>query len=142
MKWPWGPRRTNGELDAIPRVYPGSFIWKPTKEQILKRVERFEEMAENTSELPQPNFTGSLITAIELLKRGAVVVDMHEWNMRLRRASDTWSISSIPIHARQLHAQMELNDQLEHTQPPIDGEEATDGEPGATAGVGAAPENA
>jgi hypothetical protein len=87
-------------------------------------------------------FSGSLVAAIELLQRGALVVDMHEFNMRLRKEGDDWGICSIPQHARQHHAQKELRDALANAYPvPPEHEEDTDAQPEAPA-VGSAPTNA
>jgi hypothetical protein len=99
-------------------------------------------MTEPVTPTPQnqiSSFSGTLVAAIELLKHGAPVVDMHEFGLRLRRAGKNWAIYAIPAHATEAHASLELAEQVQDMEnPPIDGEEGQDGT-GKPAGMGAAP---
>jgi hypothetical protein len=89
------------------------------------------------------SFSGTLVAAIELLKHGAPIVDMHEFGIRLRRAGKTWAVYPIPAHATQAHAEIEFDDQMAAKPAPIDGAEGrNDQTEGAPAEVGAAPANA
>ena len=57
---------------------------------------------------PVGNFSAALVLTIELLKRGAPVVDLHEWGLRIRMVGEDWSIGTIPAHAVQKYANEEL----------------------------------
>lgn len=60
-----------------------------------------QEMAEDPT-LKGPDFTTTLLVALEMLKRGAAVVDIHPWGLRLRDPGgvrDAWSVGLIPQRA-------------------------------------------
>lgn len=80
------------------------------------------------------NFSAALVLTIELLKRGAPVVDMHRWGLRVRKFGEDWSISTIPQYARGAHADLEFDELVKFKQ----GEKDVGSE---IAGVGAAPED-
>ena len=72
-----------------------------------------------------PDFGVALIMAIELIKRGAQTVDLHEWNLRLEALGTEWDIGSIPAHAHDRYEEGRLALALAYqTQTPIAGEEA------------------
>jgi hypothetical protein len=115
------------------RIRPGTLLLTP------ERTEMENVTPPNATDPGQPNFTGALVMAIELLKRGARTVDLHEFNMRVRKLGASWTICSIPMHAKMDHAQLEVNDHLANMAPqPVEGEGNDEGD---NAGDGAAPAN-
>ena len=50
----------------------------------------------------QPDFTTCLVLAIELLKKGVSVIDMHPWGLRLQSPvhGKTWTVGAIPEYLR------------------------------------------
>ena len=80
------------------------------------------------------NFSAALVLTIELLKRGAPVVDLHEWGLRVRKVGEDWSIGTIPVGAIQDYANRELDAFLSH-------EENSNESAGGLTEVGPAPES-
>lgn len=50
----------------------------------------------------EPEFMTCLVLALEMLKRGCAVIDMHPWGLRLQSPKnlEMWTIGAIPEHAR------------------------------------------
>jgi hypothetical protein len=84
----------------------------------------------------ETNFTTLMILAIELLKKGAPMVDMHHWGLRIRVLDGSWSVGPIPADVAIEHYQMQLAGLVNSNTTPIDGEGEYDG--GETPRVGTA----
>jgi hypothetical protein len=75
----------------------------------------------------ETDFTLLLLLTIELLKKGAPMVDVHHWGLRIRVLDGSWSVGPIPADVRIEHSRMLLAGIVNSNTTPIDGEGETDG---------------
>jgi hypothetical protein len=69
-----------------------------------------------------------LLLAIELLKKGAPMVDIHHWGLRIRVLEGSWSVGPIPVDVATEHSRMLLAGLVNSNTTPIDGEGGSDGD--------------
>jgi hypothetical protein len=64
------------------------------------------------NQMQYPDFTTTVLLVLEMLKRGAGVVDIHHMGIRLRdhgSERDAWSVGLIPQHAAAEYAESLMN---------------------------------
>jgi hypothetical protein len=90
------------------------------------------------SALSEKEFTELTLLVLEMLKRGAGTVDVHQLNVCIRVVDGAWSVGGIPQHRLEEHYNSLLPPEWAKTeeQPkaPIDGDEVID--ESQTPGVG------
>jgi hypothetical protein len=87
------------------------------------------------SALTEKEFTELALLVLEMLKRGAGTVDVHQIGVCIRVVDGAWSVGAIPQHRQAEHYDSLLPPDFK-VQPPIDGDEVID--ESQTPGVGAA----